>query len=65
MLKSKDKFFDIFKLWLSRTKAFGSKLDCFQTNGGESLLVLLFKPFTENEKLKLDILHLIYMKKIV
>ena len=42
MLRSKDEFFDAFKLWLLRAKASGSRLDCLQTDGrGEFISVAL------------------------
>lgn len=34
LLRSKDKFFNIFKIWLFRAKSSGDKLDCFHADGG-------------------------------
>lgn len=33
MLRNKDEFFDIFKLWLPIVEAYGSKLDYLQIHG--------------------------------
>ena len=42
MLRSKDEFFDAFKLWLPRAEAGGSRLDCLQTDSrGEFISVAL------------------------
>ena len=38
ILRSKDKFFDAFKLWLLRAKASGSRLDCLRTNSGREFI---------------------------
>lgn len=34
LLKSRDEFFDAFKLWLPRAETCGNKLDCLRTDGG-------------------------------
>ena len=45
MLRSKDKFFDAFKLWLPRAEAGGSKLDCLQTDDRREFISVAFQSF--------------------
>ena len=42
LLRSKDEFFDAFKLWLLKAETCGNKLNCIQTDsGGEFISVAL------------------------
>ena len=45
MLRSKDEFFDAFKLWLPRAEAGGSRLDCLQTDGGGEFISVALQSF--------------------
>ena len=49
LFRSKNKFFDTFKLWLLRTKACGEKLGYLQTDGGGKFISAALKSFC-NEK---------------
>ena len=42
LLRSKDEFFDVFKLWFLRVEVCENKLDCLQINGGEEFISIAF-----------------------
>ena len=54
LLRSKDKFFDTFKLWLPRAKACGNKLDCLKTDGGRKLISIALQSFCEEQEIKIS-----------
>ena len=45
MLRSKDEFFDVFKLWLPRAESSGDKLGCLRADGGEEFISIVLKDF--------------------
>ena len=53
MLRSKDEFFDAFKLWLLRAKAGGSKLDCLQTDSGGKFISIALQRFCQEQEIKI------------
>ena len=63
MLRSKNEAFDVFKLWFQEPKVLGADLTAYELIGEESSLLLLFKAFAKNERLRLDTLHFTSMKK--
>ena len=53
MLRSKDKFFDIFKLWLSKVKACESKFNYLQIDDGEEFISTTLQTFCQKRKIKI------------
>ena len=45
LLRSKDKFFDIFKLWLPRAEAYRDKLNYLRTNSGREFISTALQSF--------------------
>ena len=45
ILRNKNEFFDIFKLWLPRAKVSGSRLDCLQNDGGGKFINAILQSF--------------------
>lgn len=54
ILKNKDKFFDIFKLWLSRVEANRSQLDCLQTDSRKEFISVILKNFYKEPGIKIE-----------
>lgn len=50
-LRSKDKFFDAFKLWLPRAEACGEKLGCLRMDGGGEFISATLKSFCEDRNI--------------
>ena len=53
MLRSKDEFFDAFKLWLLRAEAGGSRLDCLRTDGGGEFISIALQSFCQEQGIKI------------
>ena len=53
LLRSKDEFFDQFKLWLPRAEACGNKLDCLRTDGGGEFISAALQSFCEERGIKI------------
>lgn len=53
LLKSKDEFFNIFKFWLPRTEAYGSRLDCLQIDGREEFISIVLQNFCQEQGIKI------------
>ena len=53
LLRSKDEFFDTFKLWLPRAEACGNKLDCLRTDGGGEFISTPLQSFFEKRGIKI------------
>ena len=47
LLRSKDEFFDTFKLWLSRVEVCRNKFDCLRTNGRGEFISTVLQRFCE------------------
>ena len=47
LLRSKDEFFNTFKLWLPRAETCGSRLDCLRTDGGGEFISTAFQSFCQ------------------
>ena len=45
ILRSKNEFFNAFKLWLLKAKASGRRLDCLQTDGRGEFINATFQSF--------------------
>lgn len=63
MLRSKNKFFDVFKLWGPRTEICEIELSCLWINSEKKFVSTTFQVFINNERFKSDMLYHIYMKK--
>ena len=50
-LRSKDEFFDVFKLWLPRAEACGEKLRFLRTDGGGEFISAALKSFCEKRSI--------------
>ena len=53
LLRSKNEFFDIFKLCLPRAEARGNKLDCLQTDGGREFISTALQSFSQERGIKI------------
>ena len=53
LLRSKDKFFDAFKLWLPRAEASGNRLDCLRANGGGEFISAALQSFCQERGIKI------------
>ena len=53
LLRSKDEFFDTFKLWLPRKESCGNKLDCLWINGEREFTSTAFQSFCEERGIKI------------
>ena len=53
LLRSKDEFFDAFKLWLPRAEGCENKLDCLRTDGGGEFISAGFQSFCEERGIKI------------
>ena len=53
MLRSKDEFFNAFKLLFPRAKAGGSRLDCLQTDGGREFISVALQSFCQEQGIKI------------
>lgn len=62
MLKSNNKFFNIFKLWLLRAKTCRNKLDYLQTDGKGEFINTAFQSFCQKQEIKIGYVVL-YMYK--
>ena len=65
LLRSKDKFFDAFKLWLPRAEARGNKLDCLQVNGRREFISAALQSFCQKRGIKIGHKALYMLKKTV
>ena len=54
LLQSKDKFFDVFKLWLPQAIICGEKLRCLQVDGGREFISTLLKNFCNKKDITID-----------
>lgn len=52
-LKSKDEFFNAFKLWLLRVEVCGSRLDCLWTDDGKEFISTTFQNFCQKWGIKI------------
>ena len=53
MLRSKDEFFNAFKLWLPRAEAGGSRFDCLRTDGGVEFISVALQSFCQERGTKI------------
>ena len=53
MLRSKDEFFDVFKLWLPRAKAGRSRLDYLRTDGRGEFISVALQSFCQEPGIKI------------
>ena len=53
-LRSKDEFFDAFKLWPPYAEACGEKLGCLQTDGGGKFISAVFKSFCKDRNITIS-----------
>ena len=51
LLRSKDKFFDAFKLWLPYAEACEEKLGCLRTDGGREFISAALKSFCKDRSI--------------
>ena len=63
LLKSRDEFFDVFKLWLLKAEVYGNKLDFLQTNGGGEFISAVFLSFCKKQGIKIAYTALYMHKK--
>ena len=54
MLKSKNEFFNAFKLWLLRAEVCGDKLNCLQSDCGGEFISTALQSFCEEQRIKID-----------
>ena len=64
LLRSKNKFFDVFKLSLQRAEVCGNKLDYLWTDGEGEFISAALQSFVKNEESRLATLHHTCTKKI-
>ena len=53
MLRSKDEFFNAFKLWLPRAKAGRNKLDYLETDNGKVFISIALQSFCQERGIKI------------
>ena len=53
MLKSKDEFFDSFKLWLLKAEVGESRLDYLQIDSREKFISVVFQSFCQKWEIKI------------
>lgn len=53
LLRSKDEFFDVFKLWLPRAKTCGYKLDCLRSDDGGEFISAALQSFCQERGIKI------------
>lgn len=53
LVRSKDEFFDAFKLWLLRAETCGDKLDCMRTDGGAKFISTALQGFCHEKGIKI------------
>lgn len=54
LLRLKDEFFDMFKLWLLWTKSNREKLDCLWTNSREEFIIIVVKKLCNERGVEID-----------
>ena len=52
-LRSKDKFFDVFKLWLPRVEASGNRLDYLRADDGGEFISAILQSFCQEKGIKI------------